>query len=352
MTNKPLGQRDLAGFVGLAAILFVASLRAQAPGPSYGSPTQPDSPPPDAVAQMAADDYLIGPDDVLRVFILDVPELSGEYRVSNTGTVTLPVLATPVTAAGLTLAQFSDSLKKELKAAGLVSDPHVSTSVDTSRLHSVAITGAVKRPQLYPIFTQTTLLDMISQAEGLADDAGGTAVVSKGAIAMRAGDRRSEKTSTGESAGAGQTVTVDVKRLVETGDPKLNLEIYPGDRITVPHAGIVYVVGAVNKPGGFPMKPSAHGMSALEALALAEDTKTTALRDETVIIRNDSNSPTGRRQIPVPLKKVLRGKNPDPILQADDILFIPDSAGKRALRRGFEAAVQATTGVAIYSSRF
>ena len=322
--------REFVGLVGLAAILLLASARAQTPVASNGSLPRLDPRPPDGVSQMPADDYLIGADDVLKVFILDVPELSGDYRVSNTGMVTLPVLTTPVSAAGLTLSQFSDSLTKELKAAGLVSDPHVSTSVDTSRLHSVAITGAVKRPQIYSVFTQTTLLDMLSQAEGLADDAAGTAIVSRGE----------------------QTTTVDVKRLVETADPKLNMNIYPGDRITVPHAGVVYVVGAVNKPGGFTMRAGARGMTALEALALAEDTKTTALRDETVIIRYDPQSPTGRMQIPVPLKKVLRGKDPDPILRADDILFIPDSAGKRALRRGFEAVVQATTGVAIYSSRF
>jgi polysaccharide export outer membrane protein len=119
----------------------------------------------------------------------------------------------------------------------------------------------------------------------------------------------------------------------------------------VPHAGVIYVVGAVNKPGGFTMKPSSHGMTVLQALALAEDTRSTALKDQTVIIRNDAQSPGGRKQIPVELKKVLRGKTPDPVLQADDILFVPDSAGKRALHRSMEAIVQATTGLAIVTPR-
>jgi polysaccharide biosynthesis/export protein len=100
------------------------------------------------------------------------------------------------------------------------------------------------------------------------------------------------------------------------------------------------------------MKASSHGMTVLQALALAEDAKTTALRSQTVIIRNDPQAAEGRKQIPVDLKGILRGKSPDPVLQAEDILFIPDSTAKRAFGRGIESVVQAATGVAIYSTRF
>ena len=141
-------------------------------------------------AQVAAltkpEDYVIGPDDLLNVYILDVPELSRDYRVSAAGTITIPVLANPLDAAGLTLAQFSDLLSQELKTQGLVSDPHITMSVDQSRLHSIAIVGAVKRPQIYPVLTRTTLLDVLSQAEGVADDAGNTVIVRRGDIATRA----------------------------------------------------------------------------------------------------------------------------------------------------------------------
>lgn len=303
---------------------------------------------PTSGSQPSTEEYIIGADDVLRVSILDVPEISGDFRVSNGGTVTLPVLAKPVMATGFTLSQFSESLSKELKTAGLVSDPHVSTSIETSRLHSVAITGAVKKPQIYPVFSQTTLLDMLSLAEGLADDAGGTAVVSRGAIGMHTGDPNGEQSA---SSNESHAVTVDVKRLLESGDPKLNVNIYPGDRITVPHAGVVYVVGAVHKPGGFTMKPSAHGLTVLQALALAEDTTGTAKKNQTVIIRSDLQAPEGRKQIPVELKKILKGKSADPVLEAEDILFVPDSTGKHALHRSLEAVVAATTGVAIYRGR-
>ena len=301
-------------------------------------------------APARAEDYVIGPDDLLNVYVLDVPELSRDYRVSAAGTITVPVLATPLDASGLTLSEFSSLLSRELKAQGLVTDPHITISVDQSRLHSVAIVGAVRRPQVYPLLSRTTLLDILSQAEGLADDAGNTILVHRGNIANRALNRGSGGAHAPEPSQA-ETLTIDLKRLMESGDSNLNVAIYPGDRITVPRAGVIYVVGAVNKPGGFTMKASDHGMTVLQALALAEDAKNTAKRDQTVIIRNDPQAPEGRKQIPVNLKAILEAKLPDPVLQAEDILFIPDSGAKRAFNRGIESVVQVATGVAIYGGR-
>jgi polysaccharide export outer membrane protein len=142
-----------------------------------------------------------------------------------------------------------------------------------------------------------------------------------------------------------------VKHLLEASDAKSNIVIYPGDRITVPRAGVFYVVGAVNKPGGFPMKPSSEGTTVLQALALAEDTKYHAIRDKSMIIRKDPFSPDGHKQIPVALTKILNGHAPDLVLQTDDVLFIPDSTGRQVLKRGVEALLQTTTGLVIYRVR-
>jgi polysaccharide export outer membrane protein len=293
-----------------------------------------------------AEDYIIGPDDMLNVYILDVPELSREYRVSTTGTVTLPVLAKPLVAAGLTLSQFSDQLSRELQAQGLVSDPHITLSINQSRLHSVAITGAVKHPQVYPVFSQTTLLDVLSQAEGLADDAGNIAIVRRGDIGIRALHLSNTSHNADQTQDAG-TLTIDLKRLLQSGDPSLNPIIYPGDRITVPRAGVVYVVGSVHKPGGFTVPASTHGMTVLQALALAENPTGTAKTGETVILRSDPQAPDGRKRIPVDLKAIMRGKNLDPVLQAEDILFVPDSAGKEALK-STESVLMSATNAVIY----
>ena len=344
-TSAALRVRRLVPFF----LICATSLRAQTSNSNSAfTPSQEGGNPAALSVVDKGGDYLIGIDDLLRVSILDVPEISGVYRVGNSGSVTVPVLTSPVPAAGLTLSQFSESLAKQLKSAALVNDPHVSTSVDASRLHSVAITGAIRKPQIYPVFSQTTLLDMLSQAEGLSDDASGSAVISRGAVGMHA---LAQNSTTGGPYQGAQAITVDVKRLLESGDPTLNLDIYPGDRITIPRAGVVYVVGAVNKPGGFTMRPSARGLTVLQALALAEDTTGTAKKDQTVIIRSDPQAPQGRRQIPVQLKKILKGKGEDPVLEAEDILFVPDSASKHALHRSLEAVVATTTGLAIYRGR-
>ena len=279
-------------------------------------------------------DSIISPDDVLDIYVVDVPELSRQYRVSPSGTVVFPLLAEPLHASGMTLTQFSDALSAQLRSDGFVTNPHMVVTIVNSRLKSVAITGSVKMPQIYPVFGTTTLLDVLSQSQGLTDDASNLAVISRGKLGF---------STTGET-----TLTVDLKNLLQSGDAKYNVEIYPGDRVTVPRAGVVYVVGAVNKPGGFVIKSADNGMTVLQALAMAEDTKSTAMRNKTVIIRPDPNAPGGHSQISLDLNMVLAAKEPDPLLHPDDVLFVPDSTAKKAFRRGLEAALQMATGLAIY----
>jgi polysaccharide biosynthesis/export protein len=280
-------------------------------------------------------DSIISPDDILDVYVMDVAELSRQYRVSPSGTVGLPLLASAIPAAGMTPSQFSDALGKQLHDNGLVMAPHIVVTIVSSRLKSVAITGSVKMPQIYPVFGRTTLLDVLSQAQGLTDDASNVAMISRGKL--------------GEQA-TGQTIqTVNLKNLLQTASAAANVEVYPGDRVTVPRAGIVYVVGAVNKPGGFVIKETDDGMTVLQALAMAEDAKSTAVRNNSMIIRADSSAPDGHKQIPVNLNLILAGKASDPMLHADDILFVPDSTAKKAFRRGIEAALQTATMLAIYA---
>lgn len=332
----------------LALVLGVQPTSAQgvpAPLPSRMlSPGVPDTASSQLAKPAPEPEYLISPDDVLDIYVLDVPELSRQYSVSSTGNVTFPLLSAPLPAAGLTLEQFSLSVRNALQNEGFVSDPRVSVAVRESREHAIAITGAVKKPQMYRVFGRTTLLDVLSQAEGLADDAGTVAILRRGTIAVRALQLRS---SSG-GVKAPYSVTVDLERLLESGDSAVNIDVYPGDRITVPRAGIVYVVGAVNRPGGFPLKTGKEGITVLQALALAEDLKNTAVRDKAVILHPQAGSPEGRRQIPVNLKTLLAGKMADPTLRAEDILFVPDSSSRRALKRSAEAVLQVVTGMAIY----
>jgi polysaccharide biosynthesis/export protein len=339
--------------IAATAWLFLALLSPFSPAPLGGQSPVPPSEGAfsagvhrrDPVALKAAGslEYVIDADDVLDVYVVDVPQFSRDYRVSPDGTIAIPMLASPVKAEGLTLDQLSELIAEQLRAAGLVSHPNVVVSVKSSQAHAVAITGAVNTPQVYPIFAPTTLLDVLSQAGGLAPDAGSTAIITRsGPVAD------SRLTRDPGPSGTEGTLRVDLQKLLATGDPGLNVTIYPGDKVTVQRAGVVYVVGAVQRPGGFPMSGGRDKMTVLQAVALGEGLKTTALQKKAMIIRRGQQFPNGREEIPVNLKGILSGHAADSGLETNDILFIPDSASKRALHRGAEAAVQIATGLVIW----
>lgn len=289
-------------------------------------------------------EYAVDANDVINVYVIDVPQLSRDYRVSPDGSLTIPLLPSSIAAEGLTLNQLAEVISDKLRAAGLVSHPHVIVTIKSSQAHAVAIAGAVEKPQIYPIFGPTTLLDVLSQAGGLGPDAGNTAIITRGGAAARALWLTQDPDSSTSVAG---TIRVNLQKLLSTGDPSLNVTIYPGDKVTIQRAGVVYVVGAVRRPGGFTMSSGREKMTVLQALALGEGLKSTALEKKAMIIRRGKQLPEGREEISVNLKEILSGHASDPGLEASDILFVPDSASKRALRRGAEAAIQMATGVVI-----
>jgi polysaccharide export outer membrane protein len=281
--------------------------------------------------------YVIAPDDLLQIDIYDVPELSGPNRVGPDGTIKLPMLDMSIVAAGQTISQLSASIANKLMQTQLVTEPEVTIQAAESRLHAVSITGSVRNPQLYPLFGTTNLLSVLSESGGLTEDASDTAVVKRSAIG--------ETLLPGNTDHPGETLTVNLKRLLG-GDQNENVQLYPGDTVIVQRAGIVYVVGAVNRAGGFPVDANHGEITTLKAVALAENWTSVAKPDKAMIIRRDGL--TGNKQIPINLNKIIRGRVPDQNMLAGDILFIPYSAGKKAALRGAEAAVQVATGISVY----
>ena len=350
MMRSPLRRLHGGNLVTVCALvlaycpLLAAQIAASINPPSEVIPATP----PRAISSLTLPDCIISPDDVLTISVYDAPDVTGEYRVSPTGEIEIPLLSTPVVAAGRTPAQLSELISERYRVSEIYSHPRVTVAIKESRVHAIAIAGAVKKPQIYPVFGKITLLDLLSQAEGLADDSGSLAIVTRGDIAMLILKSSTTCEAANKPAFCESTISVDLSRLTETGDPLLNVELYPGDRVTVQRAGIVYVVGAVNKPGGFPLKTGQEKMTVIQALALAQDVKPTAAQKRALIIRKNPAMADGREEIAVNLTKVLEGHEHDSQLQANDILFVPDSAGKRALRRGAEAAITAATYGIIY----
>jgi polysaccharide biosynthesis/export protein len=338
--------RVVTFWAATALMVPVGALPAQQPNtPSDVNSTASNSTSTTSSAPADSRDYEISPDDLLEIDVFDVPDLSRPYRVSPNGTIQLPLLSDAIVAAGLTRRELSQRISERLRAGKLVANAQVTVEVKESRVHSAAITGAVKRPQIYPVFGQTTLLDLLSQAEGLTDDAGSTAVILRGDIARR---RQGE---VNQQASDASSERVDLKLLLEAESGGSNPIVYPGDRVTIPHAGVFYVLGAVSRPGGYNLRDAQEQVTVLMALATAGDMTPTAKRQKVVLIRKDSQSPRGR-EIPLNLRDIASGRDADQRMQANDVLFVPESGGKKAGRAvlGAVGAITTTTtsGVLVY----
>lgn len=294
-------------------------------------------------------DYRIGPEDLLEISVFEAPSLDRTVRVTADGEISMPLLGN-VRAAGLTSRDL-EMVLQELLRRTYMKDPHVSVFVKQMESHPVSVFGAVQKPGVYQVRGPETLIEVLSRAQGLAQDAGDSVIV------MRHGDRPAVPAAVADASGAktaaqvaprlpGAGLRINLKKLLDSGDPRLNVLVDPGDVVTVTRAGIVYVVGEVKKPGGFLLKTN-ENISVLQALALAEGLTRTSAAQHARIIRTDLVS--GRRiQIPINLKRILAGKAPDPLLRSKDIVFVPNSAGKAAFYRGAEAALSIAGGVIVY----
>jgi len=144
---------------------------------------------------------------------------------------------------------------------------------------------------------------------------------------------------------APEQVQIDLKKLLYSNNTGLNLEIKSFDTISVSKADIVYVVGAVKKPGGFELEDR-ENVTALQALALAEGFFGSPAKSRSRIIRRLSDGSI--TEIPVDLGKVMKGKTEDPILTANDILLVPDSTQKAAAKRSLDMTIGTVSGLLIY----
>jgi polysaccharide export outer membrane protein len=313
-----------------------------------------------------AQEYRIGPEDVLNINIFEAQELNREVRVSANGEISLPLLGS-VRAAGLTPRELEFVLE-ELLHRTYMKDPHVSVFVREMQSHPVSVMGAVRRPGVFQIRGSKTLLEILSLAEGLADDAGETVIILRGAALSPEPDRATDHMAVadhpssaaqradevrvasselnGSLSSPENAVRVNLKDLLESADSRNNPVVHPGDIVKVTRAGVVYVIGEVRKPGGFALK-SSESISVVQALALSEGLTRTAAKGNARIIRTDPRNGE-RKETPIDLGKILTGKAPDPMLEAKDIVFVPNSAAKTTFGRGTEVAAQTLAGLLIF----
>jgi len=249
--------------------------------------------------------YRIGPGDLLELKVFQVDELSQTVRVSEDGSMTLPLLGR-IVVEGLTQEGVVQKLSGLLQAK-YVKNPQVTIFIKEYKNQQVAVIGAVEKAGSYELVGRKNLLQIISMAGGFSETAG------NGIFILREG-----------ADGATSTIAIDLKDLLVNGNQKLNIPIEPNDVINVPvdREIRVFVMGRVTKPGAIKSKLS-EGVTLLQAIAdaggLAEGAKESAI----TITRKDK---AGKEQkIRVNLRDIIKGKKKDIVLQEGDVVYVPES---------------------------
>jgi polysaccharide export outer membrane protein len=276
----------------------------------------------------------VGPDDLIAVSVFGSPELSRTVRVSSEGEIRLPMVRNPLKARGLMPSALEAVIAQALISEQILKDPAVTVTIVEYRSHPISVAGAVKRPVSFQAYGNVTLLDALARAEGLSQDAGSEILVS-----------RMNKDETGKTRTLVQRIPVH--GLIDAADPELNLKLEGGEEIRVPEAGKVFVVGNVKKPGAYHLD-DANDTGVLKALALSEGLLPYA--DKTAYIyRREGGAGSKKNEIEIPLQQIVRRKSPDVQLMANDILYIPDRAGRRATMTTIEKLLLGLGGAAIYT---
>ena len=300
-------RHQLRTTVRIALVVLVGLAWANAEAAQEGAAVAPPHSP-SSGAQIPAASTPIAPGDLLEISVFDVPEMTQQVRVGSDGKAQLALIGT-IQVAGLTVQQAAEAIARGLQDGKFLVRPQVNVLVKESTTEGVSVLGEVQHPGIYTILGSRSLLDVISMAGGLTN-------VADTRITIK---HRSAE-------GASTTVSLrndDVKTSVAS-----DVQVSHGDLVLVPRAGIVYILGDVTRPGGFVMQDSGK-ITLLQALAQAGSFLSTAAADHAVLLRKGEE---GYESSKLNINKIARGQEPDFELHANDIVFVPNSRLKSAIR--------------------
>jgi polysaccharide biosynthesis/export protein len=264
---------------------------------------------------------LIGRGDLLDLSVYHVPELIVKVQVGSTGYVSLPLIG-DVKLAGLTVREAQGRIGKILINRELVKNPEVTILIEQAATQGIKVLGEVNTPGVYPLVGPHKLSDAIAAAGGLTFQAGQVITIERAA-----GDRKSE---TYKLRGLGLNAVPDAP-------------IYPGDTVSVSKAGVVYVMGEVQKPGAFQIQ-NGSPVTILKALSMAGGTTKLASMKGAVIFRHSADGTEVK--LDISLKSLYAGHAADFSMLPEDVLFVPLSNVKNYGLMGLAGAIQAAVETA------
>jgi polysaccharide export outer membrane protein len=277
----------------------------------------------------------VGPEDLLGLQVYDAPEFTRTVRISAEGAIRLPMLKSPIRVQGLMPNEIEILVAEALEREKLFVDPFVTVNIVEYHSRPISVTGAVRTPTIFQAVGSVSLLDAVARAGGLVPDQAGPEII----VTRPNGD-----------TGVQSIQRIPVKALIGGSDPELNLKLTGGEEIRVPDVGKIVVAGSVTHPGPYPILDSAANTV---TTAIAQAQGTIQYYSHTAYIYRPDDKGV-MHEITVDLGKILARKAPDVTLQARDILYVPDSSGRRITQTAINSITglgASATTAAIYVTR-
>ena len=324
--------------VGLLTAVFLASfsktsfaqinMQQQMPGYSGGSTRSQGHPMASSAALgMVPEDFALlklAPGFLIGLDVLDDPDFQGSFRIDQDGDIALPFVGA-LHIAGETVAEARIQIQQKLLNDRVLKDPQVELNVLEYTAPQVTIIGEVTSPGKYPLLAPHKLVEVLALA-------GGSTIIAGNEVQITSG-------------------SPDVQPLLihysKSSNPKSveDVLVHPGDTVQVKRAGIVYVLGAVNRPGGYVMQEDG-SINVMQALSLANGTAISA-STKTIFVLHRNVDGT-EVDIALPYKKMTQGKSADVQLHATDVLYVPTSTMKAVLENS-QAVLSSATSASIYA---
>ncbi len=313
MKAKTMGRaKKILGGLAVAILLCAPSIaaRAQFAGPALGVPGQTSQLPSvtadPLILNAVAQDIQINPGDVLAVRILGQPDFAPPLRVSGDGLIQLPLIGA-VQVGGLTVERVQQVITDRLISAGMFVNPQVTVQLSEAVGQFVTVSGELHA--VVPVNGDRRLFEILAAAGSLPPSASHIITV------LRPGVEKPIVIDLGTDPARSQAS---------------NIRILPRDTILISRVGVVYVLGAFKLQGQIPLVQNAP-LTLLQATALSQGLGYEGRSDDMRIIRTEGAE---RKMIKVDISKIEKGTAPDPILQADDIVFLPSNPFKAAIKSG------------------
>jgi polysaccharide biosynthesis/export protein len=250
------------------------------------------------------EDFTLSPGDLIDVHIFLQPDYVATVRLGLDGTVELPFIGS-VPLQGLTVRAAQALIADRLRTGQFYKDPEVTIQVLNTVNGSITITGEVRA--VVPVSTQRSLREVLLTAGGLPVTASHTVKIVRPGVA--------------------EPIVVDLGADL-AASAAANIPVHPHDIIQITRASVVYVLGAFQRQGAVPLD-QATPLTLLQLAALSGGINYEAKYEDLRLVRTVGSE---RRVVSVDIKKVRDGKAPDPILQANDIVFLPTSDMKAILK--------------------